>query len=80
LTKSLRLRAFAKINVGLRVLGARADGYHELRTIYQTISLHDRLEVSLDPASSGIELVCADPATPRGRDNLVYRACQSWKR
>ncbi len=47
LKKSIRLRAFAKINLGLGILGKRPDGYHEIRTIYQTITLHDRLEISL---------------------------------
>ena len=42
-------RAFAKINLCLHVLGRRPDGYHELRTIFQTISLHDTLTLSLVP-------------------------------
>jgi len=80
LIKTLRLNAFAKINVGLKVLGPRPDGYHELRTIYQTISLHDRLEISIDSAGSGIEIICRDPAVPQGPENLVHRACELWKR
>ena len=44
------LRALAKINLDLRVLGRRSDGYHELRTIFQTISLADRLEITFTPA------------------------------
>jgi 4-diphosphocytidyl-2-C-methyl-D-erythritol kinase len=79
LTKTLRLRAFAKINVGLKVLARQADGYHQLRTVYQTLALHDRLELSLATEGGGIEVICADPAIPAGRQNLVYRACQSWK-
>ncbi len=46
--RSVRLRAFAKINLCLHVVGRRADGYHELRTIFQAISLHDTLELSID--------------------------------
>ncbi len=46
LPKTLRVRAFAKINAGLKILRKRPDGYHELRTIYQTIGLHDRVEIS----------------------------------
>jgi len=79
LTKTLRLRAFAKINVGLKVFARRTDGYHELRTVYQTLALHDRLELSLATEGRGIEVTCDDPAIPAGRQNLVYGACQSWK-
>jgi 4-diphosphocytidyl-2-C-methyl-D-erythritol kinase len=77
---NLRLRAFAKINLGLRILGRRPDGYHEIRTIYQTISLHDRLEISLVRAGQGIAVECSDPSVPRGPENLVYRACDLWRR
>ena len=44
-TRAVRVRAFAKINLSLRVLGARADGYHELRTIFQSLALHDTLTI-----------------------------------
>ncbi len=47
--KSVRLPAFAKINLCLHVVGKRPDGYHELRTIFQAISLRDTLELSLTP-------------------------------
>jgi len=54
-SKSLRVPAFAKVNLCLHILGRRSDRYHELRTIFQTISLHDILEISLR-RRSGIEL------------------------
>ena len=71
--KSVRLPAFAKVNLHLQVLGCRSDGYHELRTIFQTISLRDTLELSL---SRGPEITFAtnDPALPTGSENLVCRA------
>ena len=77
---SIRLRAFAKINLGLRVLGRRPDGYHEIRTIYQTVTLADRLEVSILPRSTGVSVEVNDPAVPGGRQNLIYRACECWRR
>ncbi len=51
--RSVRLPAFAKINLCLHVMGKRPDGYHELRTIFQAISLHDTLELSITPGARG---------------------------
>lgn len=76
--KKLRLRSFAKINTGLKILRKRSDGYHEIRTIYQTIGLHDRLGISLSPAGKGIAVDCDNPVIPGGKGNLVYRACEAW--
>jgi len=80
-----RLRAFAKINLGLKILARRPDGYHEIRTVYQTVGLSDKLEISISPSSSacsaecGIEVVADDPAVPSGPSNLAYRAAELWK-
>jgi 4-diphosphocytidyl-2-C-methyl-D-erythritol kinase len=76
--KSVRVPAYAKVNLRLDVLGVRADGYHELRTIFQAISLHDTLvlETTREP---GIDLRIAGNsqlAGERGQDNLVYRAVE----
>jgi 4-diphosphocytidyl-2-C-methyl-D-erythritol kinase len=71
--KSVRLPAFAKVNLQLRILGRRTDGYHELRTIFQTISLHDTLTLSLAPRA-GIQLRTNEKSLPTGPENLVYRA------
>ncbi len=49
MTRDARVKAYAKLNLGLRVLYKRPDGYHELRTVFQTISLADDLEISLRP-------------------------------
>jgi len=49
--RKARLKAFAKLNLGLRVLYKRPDGFHELRTIFQTISLADRITISFERAS-----------------------------
>ena len=74
--KSVRLPAYAKVNLRLEVLGRRADGYHELRTIFQAVSLHDTLvlETRREP---GVELQIEgnwELAGEPGPDNLVYRA------
>ncbi len=80
LTSSIRLRAFAKINLGLKVRGQRPDGYHDIFTIYQTIALHDRLTISLHKFGKGVSVECDNPAIPGGRQNLVHRASELWKR
>jgi 4-diphosphocytidyl-2-C-methyl-D-erythritol kinase len=76
--KFVRIPAYAKVNLRLDVLGRRPDGYRELRTIFQTISLHDTLH--LEPLREPrIELRIAGNAAlagEPGRDNLVYRALQ----
>ena len=74
--KSVRVPAFAKVNLCLDVLGRRADGYHELRTVFHAISLHDTLELELR-AKTGIELQVLGNASLSGvpvEENLVYRA------
>jgi 4-diphosphocytidyl-2-C-methyl-D-erythritol kinase len=77
--RSVRLPAFAKINLHLQVLGPRADGYHDLRTMFQTISLHDTLELSVS-RQPGIALEIGDPSLPDGPQNLVYRAIEALRR
>src|SRR5690349_7786994 len=68
-----RVRALAKINLDLRVLGKRPDGYHELRTVFQTISLSDRLDMTFVPARvTAIELACSLDIG----DNLATRAAR----
>jgi len=80
LKRCLRIRAFAKINLGLRILRRRRDGYHEIRTIYQTVGLHDRLEISLSDSGRGLKVECDDATIPEGPGNLVHRACNLWRR
>jgi 4-diphosphocytidyl-2-C-methyl-D-erythritol kinase len=70
------VRSFAKINLGLYIGAPRSDGFHELRTVYQTIALHDRIRVSIDRGSgrgSQIEIRCADPRVPRDESNTCFR-------
>jgi 4-diphosphocytidyl-2-C-methyl-D-erythritol kinase len=80
--REVRIPAFAKINLRLDIRGKRADGYHELRTIFQTISLHDELRMrsSRRPGISltvrGNELLAREPA----RKNLVYKAVEALRR
>jgi 4-diphosphocytidyl-2-C-methyl-D-erythritol kinase len=70
----LRIRAFAKINLTLRIRRARADGYHDLSTTFQTIALHDTLTFAA--TREPFELVCSDPSCPADATNLVWRAAE----
>src|SRR5436190_2136767 len=69
-----RVRALAKINLDLRVLGKLPDGYHELRTIFQTISLADTLDIAFTK-SRRTEITLEDAA--RIENNLVTRAARA---
>lgn len=71
----LRLRSFAKINLGLEVLGLRQDGYHELRTLFQSIDLHDDLTLRLTKAGR-IRVRCDHPGVPKDGTNLAHRAAR----
>ena len=69
--KTFTLPSFAKINRFLRVLGKREDGYHELCTVFQTVSLHDDLTFS---EAGDLSLTCDDPKIPTGQENLIVEA------
>jgi len=73
----VRVRAYAKINWTLDVLHKRNDGYHELRTIYQTVSLHDSINLTI--TNGPIEVVCSDSTVPVDDSNLAYRAAARLK-
>jgi 4-diphosphocytidyl-2-C-methyl-D-erythritol kinase len=69
---AVTVRSFAKINLGLCIGPSRPDGFHELRTVYQTIALHDviRLEVV---RGTGIEIRCGDSRVPKDQSNTCHR-------
>src|SRR5581483_3087190 len=71
----MRVRSYAKINWILEVFGSRPDGYHELRTILQTIDLFDTLTFSSLPTGE-IEIECDNPDVPLDGTNLISRAIQ----
>lgn len=71
----MRLRAMAKINLGLDVLGKREDGYHEVRMIMQTIRMYDLLEINAK-SRPGITLTTNLPYIPCDERNLVYKAAK----
>src|SRR5262245_22186153 len=72
--RGVRVEAFAKINLTLRVLGARPDGYHEVRTVLQSIAIHDTL--TFRAVRTGFRIECNDPNCPTDQTNLVWRAAE----
>lgn len=71
----MRLRALAKINLGLDVVRKREDGYHEVRMIMQTINMYDQLEIDIKE-EPGISITTNLPFIPTNENNLVYKAAQ----
>lgn len=69
--KSFTLPSFAKINWFLRILGKRGDGFHEICTAFQTVSLHDDLSFT---ESDDLILTCSDASIPLGKENLIVKA------
>jgi 4-diphosphocytidyl-2-C-methyl-D-erythritol kinase len=72
---SIAIRSFAKINLGLKIGPARPDGFHELRTVYQTLALHDVVRVEVQPGS-GIEIRCNHPQVPLDESNTCYKMAE----
>src|SRR5262249_41331205 len=76
--REVKIPAFAKINLRLEILGKRPDGYHELRTIFQTVSLHDDLKLKRKKSPGIVLHVTGNAALSNEpvEKNLVYRAVQ----
>ena len=70
----MKLYAPAKINLSLKVLGKREDGYHAIRTVMAPLSLAD--ELTLEPGGEGLEFECSDPSVPQDDSNLVVKAAK----
>ena len=73
---AVTLRSYAKINLGLRIGAPRADGFHDLRTLYTTIDLYDRISVSAEEGLTSIEIACADERVPCDDTNTCHKAAE----
>jgi 4-diphosphocytidyl-2-C-methyl-D-erythritol kinase len=72
---TVTVRSCAKVNLGLCIGASRPDGFHDLRTVYQTIALHDIIHVQVG-RGTGIEILCDDPRVPKDRTNTCYRIAE----
>lgn len=74
----MQVLAPAKINLSLKILGRRDDGFHEIETMIAPITLCDEIEIGKSDNSEEIEFHCDDPSVPPGGDNLIVRAAKSF--
>jgi 4-diphosphocytidyl-2-C-methyl-D-erythritol kinase len=74
--RSVSVRSLAKVNLHLQVVGKRPDGYHELRTVFQTVDLADELTLKL--GAPGVRLTVEGAALSAGPDNLAHRAAAAF--
>ena len=74
--QTMQVSAPAKVNLSLKILSGRGDGFHEIETVIAPISLCDELKINKE--KQGIEFRCDDPSVPRGDDNLVVRAANAF--
>jgi 4-diphosphocytidyl-2-C-methyl-D-erythritol kinase len=74
----MQVLAPAKINLSLKILGRRNDGFHELDTLIAPISLCDEIRIDTRRSGKGIEFRCDDPSVPQGDDNLAVRAAKAF--
>ena len=72
---TLQEPAFAKLNLTLDVLGKREDGYHDIKSVMQTISIRDDIEIDLDTGAEWT-LKCTNPDIPTGEKNLAWKAAK----
>ena len=73
----MKIKAYAKINIALDVVGKREDGYHLLKMIMQTVDLYDVIEIT--KIDSDIKLICNKPYVPIDERNLAYKAAKLFK-
>jgi 4-diphosphocytidyl-2-C-methyl-D-erythritol kinase len=74
----MQVLAPAKINLSLKILGRRNDGFHELDTLIAPISLYDEIRIDKRPSGKGIEFRCDDRSVPESDDNLAVRAAKAF--
>jgi 4-diphosphocytidyl-2-C-methyl-D-erythritol kinase len=74
----MQVLAPAKINLSLKILGRRSDGFHKLDTLIAPISLYDEIRIDKGRPAKGIEFRCDNPSVPQGDDNLAVRAAKAF--
>ena len=78
MAETINIKAPAKINLILDVVGKRPDGYHTLKSIMQSVSIYDKLEFSFCDEGKEITLICDDTDFPKDHTNLIFKACTAF--
>ena len=78
--RNIRFKAYGKINLGLDILRKREDGYHELQTVMQTLTVYDTLHLNTDESFSDIRVMSNKEELPVDSGNIVYKAIELIKR
>lgn len=73
--RRVRVRCAAKVNLYLDVIRRRPDGYHDIETLFQPVTLYD--DITISPSAGGIELSGTDPSVPWDRSNLCWQAAEA---
>ncbi len=78
--KKIIVLAPAKVNLFLDVVGRRENGYHDIESVMQTVTLFDRVEITRyeDAAEPNLDVLCSEPSVPSGEGNIVYRAAKAF--
>jgi|SRR5436190_8837936 len=74
----MQVLAPAKINLSLKILGVREDGFHEIETLIAPVSLYDEIRIDRGDVEKGIEFHCDDSSVPVGDNNLAVRAAKAF--
>ena len=70
--KKYEIRTYAKLNLGLEIVGKRPNGYHELETIFQTIDFFDEMKITIDLSGKGISMTCNKKYIPTDKRNIIF--------
>jgi 4-diphosphocytidyl-2-C-methyl-D-erythritol kinase len=75
-----RLDSYAKINIGLKIVGKRSDGFHNIETIFYPVKLHDEIEISITPNENcnSVIITCSKYYVPSNKDNICFKAIEAF--
>ncbi len=78
--EDIRLDSYAKINVGLKIVSKREDGFHNIQTIFYPVKLHDEIHISISPniAYNSVYITCNKYYVPSNKDNICFKAIEAF--